>query len=105
MPANAPDDEKHLHRYLSANCSGDTVGRDGIDLKVRELLTFSMVTALGGAVAQVRGHVSGNSRSATPGRGIAAGAQRCTALIAEIIAVAAGDVSVGRVLDFAQQPS
>jgi alkylhydroperoxidase/carboxymuconolactone decarboxylase family protein YurZ len=48
--------------YLAANCFGDTVGRGGIDLEVRELLTFSMLVALGGADAQVRGHVNGNLR-------------------------------------------
>jgi len=53
-------DEVHLQRYLAANCFGDTVGRDGIALEVRELLTFSMLVALGGADAQVRGHVSAN---------------------------------------------
>ncbi len=53
-------DEVHFQRYLAANCFGDTVGRGGIDLAVRELLTFSMLVALGGADAQVRGHVSGN---------------------------------------------
>ena len=41
---------------------GDTVGRGGIDLEVRELLTVSMLVALGGADAQVRGHVNGNLR-------------------------------------------
>jgi 4-carboxymuconolactone decarboxylase len=32
------------------------------DPDVRELLTFSMLVALGGADAQVRGHVNGNLR-------------------------------------------
>ena len=32
----------------------------GIDLPTRELLTFAMLVALGGADAQVRGHVAGN---------------------------------------------
>ncbi|WP_375489879.1 carboxymuconolactone decarboxylase family protein [uncultured Jatrophihabitans sp.] len=60
MHADAPDDVKHFQRYLSANCFGDTVGRGGLDLRTRELLTFSMLVALGGADAQVRGHVTGN---------------------------------------------
>ncbi len=55
-------DEVHFQRYLAANCFGDTVGRGGLDLAVRELLTFSMLVALGGADAQVRGHVTGNLR-------------------------------------------
>jgi 4-carboxymuconolactone decarboxylase len=57
-----PADEAHFHRYLAANCFGDTAGRGGIDLQVRELLTLSMLVALGGADAQVRGHVNGNLR-------------------------------------------
>ena len=60
MYAGAADDEGHFQRYLSANCFGDYVARSGIDLKTRELLTFSMLVALGGADAQVRGHVAGN---------------------------------------------
>ncbi len=55
-----PADEVHFQRYLAANCFGDTVGRRGVDLPTRELLTFSMLVALGGADAQVRGHVNGN---------------------------------------------
>src|SRR6266566_1464879 len=31
-----PADEVHFQRYLAANCFGDTVGRGGIDLEVRE---------------------------------------------------------------------
>ena len=57
---DTPADEVHFQRYLAANCFGDTVGRGGIALEVRELLTFSMLVALGGADAQVRGHVNGN---------------------------------------------
>jgi 4-carboxymuconolactone decarboxylase len=58
--ADAPADEVHFQHDLAANCFGDTVGRRGIDLGVRELLTFSMLVALGGADAQVRAHVNGN---------------------------------------------
>ena len=60
MHADAPPDCKHFQRYLTGNCFGDTVARDGLDLPTRELLTFAMLTALGGADAQVRGHVTGN---------------------------------------------
>ncbi|NQX26599.1 carboxymuconolactone decarboxylase family protein [Microbacteriaceae bacterium VKM Ac-2854] len=60
MYANAPEDEQHIQRYLSANCFGDTVARGGLDLRTRELLTFSMLVALGGCEPQVAGHVRGN---------------------------------------------
>ncbi len=56
----APADERHIQRFLSANCFGDYLTRGGVDLATRELLTFSMLISLGGADAQVRGHVAGN---------------------------------------------
>ena len=60
MYAAASDDEKHFQRYLSANCFGDYLSRTGLDVKMRELLTFSMLVALGGADPQVKGHVAAN---------------------------------------------
>ncbi|ROQ16475.1 MULTISPECIES: carboxymuconolactone decarboxylase family protein [unclassified Curtobacterium] len=60
MYENAADDTVHFQRFLSGNCFGDTVGRDGLDLPTRELLTFAVLVALGGADAQVTGHVAGN---------------------------------------------
>ena len=58
--ASAPADQQHIQRYLSANCFGDYLTRTGIDVPTRELLTFSMLVALGGCDAQVRGHVAAN---------------------------------------------
>ena len=58
--ASAYDDQLHIQRYLSANCFGDHYTRTGIDVPTRELLTFSMLVALGGCEAQVRGHVTAN---------------------------------------------
>jgi len=58
--ASAPDDEMHIQRFLSANCFGDNLTRTGIDLPTRELLTFSMLVALGGCEPQVKGHVAAN---------------------------------------------
>ena len=60
MYAKAPEDEMHIQRYLSGNCFGDHFTRTGIDLRTRELLTLSMLIALGGCEPQVRGHVSAN---------------------------------------------
>lgn len=60
MYANAPDDEAHVQRLLSANCFGDHYTRLGIDVPTRELLTFAMLVALGGCDPQVRGHVAAN---------------------------------------------
>ena len=58
--ADAPDDEQHIQHYLSANCFGDHLTRTGLDLPTRELLTVAMLTALGGAEPQLRGHVAAN---------------------------------------------
>jgi 4-carboxymuconolactone decarboxylase len=58
--ASAPADEQHIQSYLSANCFGDHLTRTGIDVPTRELLTFSMLVALGGCDQQVKGHVAAN---------------------------------------------
>ena len=60
--AAAPEDMMHIQRYLSANCFGDTLTRTGIDIPTRELLTFTMLVALGGCEAQARGHAAANLR-------------------------------------------
>lgn len=49
-----------VQNYLSAFCFGDVYTRKGLDLKDRELLTFSIIAALGGCDSQVRSHVQGN---------------------------------------------
>lgn len=60
MRASAPANQKHIQDYLSANCFGDYVARGGLDAKMRELLTFSMLLSLGGCESQLRGHIQGN---------------------------------------------
>ena len=56
----APANQKHIQRYLSANCFGDYQTRTGLDVRTRELLTFSMLVSLGGCAPQVKGHIRGN---------------------------------------------
>ena len=58
--AESPKDELHIQRHLSANCFGDYLTRTGLDLKVRELATLSMLAALGGCEPQLAGHVAAN---------------------------------------------
>jgi 4-carboxymuconolactone decarboxylase len=60
MYADSPANQIHIQKYLSANCFGDYVARAGIDLQIRELLTFSMLLALGGCEPQLKGHVQAN---------------------------------------------
>jgi 4-carboxymuconolactone decarboxylase len=56
----APENQVHIQKYLSANCFGDYYTRKGMDVKMRELLTFSMILALGGCEPQLKGHIMGN---------------------------------------------
>jgi len=60
MYAQSPKDQLHIQKYLSGNCFGDFLTRKGLDLKTRELLTFSMLTSLGGCEPQLAGHVAAN---------------------------------------------
>ncbi|MEO0034708.1 MAG: hypothetical protein RLZZ501_731 [Pseudomonadota bacterium] len=60
--ASSPADMLHIQHYLSANCFGDHYTRGGLDLATRELLTFSMLVALGGCEPQVKGHIAANLR-------------------------------------------
>ncbi|MCD7898359.1 MAG: carboxymuconolactone decarboxylase family protein [Bacteroides sp.] len=57
---NSPADLLHIQRYLSANCFGDYVTRDGLDVKTREMATLSFLIALGGTESQIKGHIQGN---------------------------------------------
>jgi alkylhydroperoxidase/carboxymuconolactone decarboxylase family protein YurZ len=56
-----PAGEVHFHGGTAENMMCHYAILDGgVALEVRELLTFSMLLALGGADDQVRGHVNGN---------------------------------------------
>jgi len=61
--SSSPKDQLHIQRYLSANCFGDHYTRTGLDVRTRELLTFSMLVSLGGCDPQVKGHVAANLRA------------------------------------------
>ena len=56
----SPKNQLHIQKHLSANCFGDYQTRKGLDIKTRELLTFSMLIALGGCEPQLKGHIQGN---------------------------------------------
>jgi 4-carboxymuconolactone decarboxylase len=58
--ANAPADEQHIQRWLSAHCFGDHYTRGGLDVPTRELVTLILLAALGGCDPQVAAHVNGN---------------------------------------------
>ncbi len=58
--ATAPADQMHIQRYLSGHCFGDHYTRGGLDVPTRELITLSLLAALGGCDPQVKGHVAAN---------------------------------------------
>ncbi|HEX9207256.1 MAG TPA: carboxymuconolactone decarboxylase family protein [Steroidobacteraceae bacterium] len=60
--ASSPADAAHIQHFLSAHCFGDHLSRKGLDVPTRELVTFSLLAALGGCEAQVTAHVQANLR-------------------------------------------
>jgi 4-carboxymuconolactone decarboxylase len=60
MYRESPANQLYIQKYLSANCFGDYLTRTGLDIKIRELLTFSMILSLGGCESQLKGHIQGN---------------------------------------------
>lgn len=60
MYENSPADAVRFQRFLSGNCFGDHSTRTGLDVRHRELITFALLVALGGADAQAKGHVVAN---------------------------------------------
>ena len=56
----APDDLKHMQKFLSAHCFGDFYTRSGLTMKQRELLTFCVIASLGGCENQLRAHAGAN---------------------------------------------
>jgi len=60
MYEESPKDQLHIQKYLSANCFGDYYTRRGLDIKIRELLTFAILVSLGEAEPQVKAHIQGN---------------------------------------------
>ena len=60
MNAGAPADQKHINEYLSANCFGDYYTRKVLDVKDRELITFTAIVTLGGCEPQAKAHAAAN---------------------------------------------
>lgn len=57
---NSPKNQVHIQKFLSDNCFGDFYTRSGLDIKIRELITFSILISQGGCEPQVKGHITGN---------------------------------------------
>lgn len=61
MYKDSPEDLLHIQHYLSANCFGDYISRNGLDIQTREMVTLSFLIALGGTESQIKGHLQGNA--------------------------------------------
>jgi 4-carboxymuconolactone decarboxylase len=59
---NSPKVLLHIQHYLSANCFGEYVAKEGLHFKIRERVTLSLLIALGGAENQIKGHMVGNAK-------------------------------------------
>ena len=57
---NSPKSKVHIQKFLSDNCFGDFYTRTGLNVKTRELITFSILISQGGCEPQVKGHIVGN---------------------------------------------
>lgn len=62
MRATAPENQKALQDYLSGYCFGDTYTRTGLNIRARELITFTVIAALGGCDGQLKSHAAANLR-------------------------------------------
>ena len=62
MLANAPENQKHFATFLANNCFGDYFTRKSFSMQERELLIFTMLASMGGAEAQLKGHITNNVR-------------------------------------------
>lgn len=61
MQKSAPAGQREIVTdLLSAWCFGDFYTRKGLDLKMRELVTFCAIVALGGCDPQARAHAAAN---------------------------------------------
>ena len=57
---SGPEDSRHINKWLADNCFGDYYTRMGLDLRLRELITFCFLAAQGGCEPQLKGHIAGN---------------------------------------------
>ncbi len=61
MHQATPDEQAFIMKQgLSAYCFGDFYTRSFLDLKARELITFTCIACLGGCESQLRAHRAGN---------------------------------------------
>lgn len=62
MLATLPENQSHFATFLASNCFGDYFTRNGLTVQERELVIFAMLTSMGGAETQLKGHIYNNQR-------------------------------------------
>lgn len=61
MHASTPENQAYISKQaLTAYCFGDFYTRTGLDLKARELITFTAIMCLGGCEPQLKAHTTAN---------------------------------------------
>lgn len=60
MIENTPEGQERFNDFLSGYCFGDFYTRDALTDQDRELITFCVLTTIGGCQNQLRGHVAAN---------------------------------------------
>lgn len=60
MRESATKNQSNIQDYLAANCFGDYYTRNGLDIQLRELLTFSMLITMRGVESQLKSHIQAN---------------------------------------------
>lgn len=61
MRQKSAKDVVHFQDFLALNCFGDYVSRKGLSPQIRELVTLSILIALGGVEPQMKGHIAANA--------------------------------------------
>jgi len=60
--ATAPADQLHIQQHVAAHAFGDNLSRNGLDTRTRELISLTMLVAMGGCEPQIKLHVVANLR-------------------------------------------
>lgn len=75
---SGPKETQHIRTWLVDNCFGDYYTRNGLDLRERELVTFSILAGLGGCQAQMVAHAQGNVHVGNDRNILICAASQCT---------------------------
>lgn len=59
---SGPEASMQINRWLADNCFGDYYTRKGLDYRLREMITFSILAAQGGCEPQLISHAGANLR-------------------------------------------